>query len=224
VFYKFCQEVGVKYAKENIQLLDLWIREGRALHWWLPYDGIVFLSQRHTTLNVDLDGRLHSDNGQSCGYSDGWGIWSWHGVNVPQSIIEHPETITVKHIQSETNAEVRRVMMERYGFARYIIDSGSKKIAEDEVGELYQEQYNATVADPAAVGIDDPLMMVKVTNSTPESDGSVKSYFLRVDPRCRPLLADQQFGEPQKLTPLNAVASTFGMTGKEYLDNLVAQT
>jgi hypothetical protein len=30
---------------------------------------------------------------------------------------------------------------------------------------------------------DEPLTIVKVKNSTPESDGSFKDYFIRVDPR-----------------------------------------
>jgi hypothetical protein len=55
-----------------------------------------------------------------------------------------------------------------------------------------------------------------VKNSTPEPDGSVKTYFLRVHPECRPLLRDNQFGEPQQLTAHNAIASTFGLKGEEY--------
>jgi hypothetical protein len=66
--------------------------------------------------------------------------------------------------------------------------------------------------------------MVKVVNSTAETDGSFKDYWLRVDPRCRPLLAGQQFGKPQKRTALNAIASTFGLTGDEYKRSLVGQS
>lgn len=51
-----------------------------------------------------------------------------------------------------------------------------------------------------------------------------KSYFLRVDPQCRPMLADGRFGDAQEVTALNAVASTFGMTGAQYVRSLVAQT
>ena len=65
--------------------------------------------------------------------------------------------------------------------------------------------------------------MVKILNSTPEPDGTQKPYFLRVHPEIRLLLKDGA-GETQTPTPLNAIASTFGMTGKQYLDALVAQT
>ena len=87
-----------------------------------------------------------------------------------------------------------------------------EKIAEDEFGELYRSELPG----------DEPLVMVKVINSTPEPDGSSKPYFLRVHPEARLLLKDG-FGDSQKLTPLNAVASTFGLTGAEYLKRLVTQ-
>ena len=112
-------------------------------------------------------------------------------------------------------AEVRRIFIERYGLTRYLIDSGAKKIAEDEFGEIYCSELPG----------DEPLVMVKVINSTPEADGSSKPYFLRVHPELRLLLPGENgLGAAQQLTPLNAVASTFGLTGEEYLKRLVAES
>ena len=65
--------------------------------------------------------------------------------------------------------------------------------------------------------------MVKVLNSTPEPDGTQKPYFLRVHPELR-LLLKNSLGDPQPASPVNAIASTFGMTGQQYLRSLVAQT
>lgn len=45
---------------------------------------------------------------------------------------------------------------------------------------------------------------------------------LRVHPECRPLFASGKLGAPQELTALNAIASTFGKTGKQY--RLAAET
>jgi hypothetical protein len=100
-------------------------------------------------------------------------------VRVSEQIIEHPEAITIQQIQEENNAEVRRVLIERYGLSRYLVDSRAKKIAEDGFGELYRSE----------IPNDQPLVMVKVVNSTPEPDGSGKPYFLRVHPEVRPLLS-----------------------------------
>ena len=49
---------------------------------------------------------------------------------------------------------------------------------------------------------DEPIVMVKVRNSTPETDGTVKDYFLRVPPTSE--------------TPRQAVAWTFGVEANEY--------
>jgi hypothetical protein len=156
--------------------------------------------------------RLHSDSGPAI-RSDVEGLYYWHGVMVPAFVVVKPEWVTLKHIADEENAEVRRVFIERYGLSRYLLDSGAQKIAEDEFGELYRTEIPG----------DEPLVMVKVINSTPEADGSSKPYFLRVHPELR-LLQQGSLGNGQKLTPLNAVASTFGLTGEEYLKRLVAQS
>ncbi len=97
-------------------------------------------------------------------------------------------------------------MIERMGYERYILESGAQLLNTDEYGSLYCKQLPD----------DEPLVVVHVLNSTPEPDGSIKKYTLRVDPRLRPLLGNQKFGKPQKMTAKNAVASTFGMRGEEY--------
>ena len=63
-------------------------------------------------------------------------------------------------------------MIELYGQTRYLMDSGAKEISRDEFGILYRKE----IVD------DEPLVMVKVVNSTPEPDGSFKDYFIRVPP------------------------------------------
>ena len=103
-------------------------------------------------------------------------------------------------------------MLDRYGWDKYLMQSGAEEVLKDDAGILYQKNIEN----------DEPLVMVKVINSTPEPDGTKKNYFLRVDPQLRPMLADKTFGKPQKLTARNAVASTFGLYGNEY--NPVTET
>lgn len=144
--------------------------------------------------------RLHNDKGAAV-ESDVENLYFWHGVLVPAYAVVRPDWITVKEIQAEENVEVRRVLMERYGLGRYLEDSGAKKIHADELGELYRTDIPG----------DEPLVMVKVMNSTPEPDGSFKPYFLRVPPaiaRAR-----------------DAVAWTFGYTdSRAYMKGLEQQT
>jgi hypothetical protein len=149
--------------------------------------------------------RLHSATGPAVSWPSGERYYFWRGVQVPEDVVLRPEAITPARIDAEANAEVRRVMLERYGVARYLQDSGATLLDESRWGKLWRKE----------IPDDEPIVMVEVRNATPEPDGSTKTYFLRVHPECRPLLRDG-LGEPQELTAHNAVASTFGKRGAVY--------
>jgi hypothetical protein len=143
-------------------------------------------------LKVDDQNRPHASEGPSHKWRDGFSLYYWHGVRVTRQIIEAPETLTIAQIEQETNAEVRRVMIERYGLSKFLLDSNARKISEDDFGILYRKP----------VAGDEDIVMVKVVNSTAEPDGSFKDYFLRVPPDIK--------------TAKQACAWTFGLSEKEY--------
>jgi hypothetical protein len=178
----------------------------QAAGWWWPFRGAVILTERPVWLARDDRNRLHCEDRAAIEYSDGWGVHAWHGVRVPRDIIMEPEKITPARIDKEPNAEIRRVMVERFGADRYLTESGATVIHSDEFGELVRKD----------IPNDEPIVMVRLTNSTEEPDGTRKKYMLRVHPELRPLLEDGQLGEVQAPTARNAVASTFGLRGDEY--------
>jgi hypothetical protein len=141
------------------------------MFWWEPYQNMVFMCERPAVQLVDAQGRLHCETGPALLCRDGWPVHAVHGVRVPGWVIEKKEEITFAKIEAETNAEVRRVMMDFYGSARYIADSGLKAVHSDDFGTLYRKDF----PDQSV------FMVVKVVNSTPETDGSFKDYFLRVN-------------------------------------------
>lgn len=55
----------------------------------------------------------------------------WAGVNVDRRIAFHPESITVDEVLAETNAERRRVLLERYGYGRFLHDVGAEILDRD---------------------------------------------------------------------------------------------
>jgi hypothetical protein len=183
----------------------------KSASWWFPHKQFVVVAERPTWIDLDPAGRLHSEARSAIAWPDGWGVYCWHGMRVPSDIIFEPEAITIERIEGENNAEIRRVLVERYGAERYLRETGAKEIHRDSFGVLLQkDQPN-----------DEPILMVDVLNSTPEPDGSRKRYMLPVHPELRPLLGENPdgspvLGEPQKLTAKNAVASTFGLRGEEY--------
>ena len=158
--------------------------------WW--HENVLAISDRPSEIHRDTEGRLHNPSGPSIVYRDGWALHHVNGVAVPADVIEQPDSLTVDRIDGEQNTEVRRVMVDRYGAGRYLENAGAQEIDRSRFGTLYRRE----------MGDDEPLVMVRVRNSTPEPDGSIKDYFLRVPPEMR--------------TAIEAVAWTFDVSAAEY--------
>lgn len=168
----FRNELNLKNETEKLQgLTELSQHAG----WFLPHKNICWVAERHSVLRRDEKGRLHSLTSEAIAYPDGWKIYAVHGVRVPEKIILYPNTITINEIESENNLEIKRVMIDLYGQERFLKNSGALFIQEDKFGKLYKKE----------ISNDEPLVMVKVINSTPEPDGSFKEYFLRVPPETK---------------------------------------
>lgn len=197
-FYDYFKRAANLEAQTK-KLNGVW-KLAQASGWVLPHAEICWVSERHNTLIRDEQGRLHSISGPACTFPDGWAIYAVHGVRVPAHIIEQPEKITTKAIDAESNAEIRRVMIDRYhagrkvaGAAAYILDAGGERLDHDEsFGTLWRRD---TLND-------EPVVMLEVINSTREPTGEFKHYWLRVDPSCR--------------TAHEASAWTFNTPTKEY--------
>lgn len=185
-FYDFFQEeVGIDLHQVN-GLVEL----SKHCGWWWPFEDTVVLTPKASHLELDEEGHLHAENGPALSYADGWSIYAWHGIRVPERLIKQPETYSAQEILDETNAEIRRCMMEKVGMEVFL--ESSKCICEDEVGKLYNMEVND----------DENLTFVHVINSSPEPDGSFKNYFLRVPPDTE--------------TPQAGIAWTFEMEADEY--------
>lgn len=190
VNYAFYREICGLVAETEPLIGPLLIAQSAG--WWLPSRDICWISERPCRIQFDEHNRLHRVDGPAIEYRDGWGAYSWHGVSVPEHVVLRPEAISLHEIETTANVEVRRVLLERYGEARYIEDIGAEVIDEAEYGTLYRCIFQD----------DEPLMMLRVLNSTPEPDGSYRTYWLRVPPHVR--------------TAHEAVAWTFGLTPEQY--------
>jgi hypothetical protein len=84
-------------------------------------------------------------------------------------------------------------MLDAYGIKRFLLDVGAKEIQRDECGILYRHVVDAAL---------EAIVMVEVTNSTAEADGTFKKYFLRVPPHIT--------------TAKAAIAWTFDLASEEY--------
>jgi len=141
---------------------------------WLP-DAVV-VAVRPEVVLVDDRRRLHAENAPAfrwLGVDDYW----HHGVLMPSNLAADKSLITAARIDAETNAEVRRVLIEWFGVALYVRESGAGIVHADV--DQYGRPRRLLRRD---VPGDEPIVMIEVTNSTAEPDGSFRTYMLRVDP------------------------------------------
>lgn len=168
-FYDTLGELGIP---ETVAPMQGMMEVAKTAGWWWPLTDSVIVTRRPDMLNRDEQGRLHSDSTAAIAYADGWKLWAWHGVLVPQQVIEAPHTLTTDQIINETNAEVKRVMLERYGFDTFMQNTKAEKMDSSDFGTLWKADLGE-----GETGDDRYLVMVEVV--CPSTD---RKYMLRVPP------------------------------------------
>jgi hypothetical protein len=164
----------------------------RSSGWWWPYERLVIMSERPCELHRDEPGRLHRGDGPALAYPDGFSLHAWRGMPIPPDFVASLTGLTADRISAEENAELRRVMLEIFGYDRYLAETGARPLHQDETGVLWSIDLPG----------DEPVVMVEVVNSTPEPDGTHRTYYLRVPPSTR--------------TARAGVAWTFGVDEADY--------
>jgi hypothetical protein len=156
--------LGIEHAKQGLDQSQIEKYSGL----WIPCSNVCFVVERPNTLNWDNQDQPHCEDGLAIGYPDGWGVYAWHGVRVPEYVIMRPHKITPDKIMSEANAEVSRVMIERYGQDNFIRNGGFSKVQSDDYGDLYRVEFKNG---------DEPIVAVHVQDAS-----TYRDYFLYVPP------------------------------------------
>jgi hypothetical protein len=159
--------------------------------YWITPDTIVCTPQPalHSMNNV-----LHCESGPAVQWIDE-SYWFWRGRQVPQWVIEEKHKLNPRAIVTERNAELRRVMLEIYGFGRWISETGATLISEDVNHGQPRKLYEATLAGGR-------IRILHVVNGSLENDGSRREFFL---------------GAPDDVkTPHEAVAASYGFDPEAY--------
>lgn len=138
----------------------------------------------------DEQRRLHNASGPCLLYSNGRSRYAWHGVDVSEKLIMHPEQVTREDWITERNMEVRRAIQERLGSQRFVELVGGKQIDIGKRGKLIEIDLGRR--DPERIA-----HYVQVQDSSTE-----RQYYLRVPPSING--ADE------------AIAWTFGMNARDY--------
>ena len=148
--------------------------------------------------------RLHNENGPAISWRDGWALYFIHGVRVTEQIVMRPETLTIKQILGESNAEVRRIMCERYGWERFTADAQLRQI--DECPDPANAPNMLRLFDlPDQFQVfGTPVRLLTCVNATPERSGEIRRFGITC-----PVEIDSAMG---------AAAWSFGVTAKEYAE------
>lgn len=143
---------------------------------YMHTDFVVFCDF-FTELHLDERDRPHAENGPYIKWRDGVASYFVHGVRLPAHIITHPENLTADMVNNESNAEIRRIMIDKLGMEKFVRDGGFKTMDEDtDMYDRPRRLLKKTLQD------DEDLVLIEVTNSTAEPDGTFKKYLMRVDP------------------------------------------
>jgi len=155
----------------------------------------TFAYRTFMTVGSYVEGRKHGlfadRNGSMCYY--------FRDVLIPSNYFTKPEELEFEDVIQHTNAEVRRVGCELYGFERMLKEKRFKILDEDKERDMMLLQ----------VSIDDgdPLSLIRVSDAH-ETAGYRKKYFLCVPPDMK--------------TARQAVAWTFYKDEKDYAPKVEA--
>ena len=106
--------------------------------WW--HENVLVISDRPKKINLDAENRLHCDNGPSIEYRDGWSLYHWHGVSIPEEWIMVGKP-TAKEALTWENIEQRRAACEIVGWTNVLKELDAETIDEDgdpEIGTLVE--------------------------------------------------------------------------------------
>ena len=128
---RFTQHIGVKLEPETDRRLGIMERIGTQCEWWWPYENIVVASEKPTSIRWDEQRRLHCENGPAVAYSDGYALYAWHGVSLPERWVMERETIDPAEIIAEPNVEKRAAGAACIGWSRMLSKLDYKVIDSD---------------------------------------------------------------------------------------------
>lgn len=119
----------------------------------------------------------------------------WGGVPVDRRVAFHPETLTVNEVLAERNAERRRVLIERYGFARLLLEARAEVLDSDRDAGGQRRLLRLTLKD------DEDLVALSC-----HCPSTGRHYVIRVPPNtptCRHAAAwIAGFDDPDEYQPL----------------------
>jgi uncharacterized protein YoaH (UPF0181 family) len=141
-FYNYINEVlGIKF---NEQEKYDWYQSTSQVGLFYPLDDVCVVSDRPCAIHM-VNKQLHADGMPSIEYTDGFKVYSLHGVRVPEWLAMTPQALLKSSMllsdkSLKDNVEVRREFVKKIGVDRCLKELNWKVLDQKdtyELGELY---------------------------------------------------------------------------------------
>lgn len=127
------------------------------------HDEFCIVCNRPDILTVDDQNRPHNETGPSHRWRDGWSLYHWHGVRVPDHWITDRANLSAAEVLREANVETRMAGFQIIGWARVADQLDRRVIDGDPASDI------GALVELTLPGLPDPgrfLMAVCPRNGT----------------------------------------------------------
>ncbi|BAY19684.1 hypothetical protein NIES21_55490 [Anabaenopsis circularis NIES-21] len=108
------------YIEDKYKIVQSIIKECGII---FTFEKIAIICDRPIHLRFDNENRLHAEGEPAIEYADGYSLYSYHGVTLPEKYGKiHPQEWQAQWLLTETNAELRRVLIQGIGYSRICQD------------------------------------------------------------------------------------------------------
>lgn len=114
-YYAYFQAIGVKCPK-----IEGLIATAKHCGFWWAFDKVAVATPKPLKINLDSNCKLHALSEAAVRYK-GFNVYAYHGTVIPPEYgTVHPTQWQAKWLLEETNAELRRVLIQGIGYTRLI--------------------------------------------------------------------------------------------------------
>ena len=141
---------------------------------WVPYAWLTVVLEPPVQLHTEQAGdevRLHREDGPAVVWADGQVEFYLHGVRIPAELAGREPT--VRELHAERNSEVRRVLIEREGWAQYVDRAGLRLVAKSPDPGNPGRELRLYRTPPRVFDSERLLLM---TNGSPDRSGALRHY------------------------------------------------
>lgn len=106
---------------------------------------VVCIIKKPHTLVTDQLNRLHCETGPAVQFNDGYAVYAWRGLVVPEKWIVSPNKVTAREALRQTNVELRAAACEIVGWDRILASLKCivlDKHSDPGIGELVESTVN----------------------------------------------------------------------------------